>query len=177
MQGMVMTSADTTNPTKPVTILEIRAEGGSLTIVGIKADNAWRFRLVRNECAHFDLLNEEDRAGLVFYEESDWVSSWDQALELLNEWPLWHRLHPEHVHPEFRARVWQAVQSRSSRQRPSSWSAKMRRLVSYFTNRAVRRDRRWAKVRAREQLDRWARVCRGKPAFPVGPNTIHLPIR
>jgi hypothetical protein len=168
------TMAPHTSHTKPAVILEVLAEGGSLTLLGDQTDTGWCFRLVRNECALFDLLSEEDREGLVFYDESDWVDGWESALELLNAWPWWHRLHPKHVHPEFRQRIWATVQRRSVRHRLSSLSLTMRRLVSYLTSREVREDRRQAKVRARRQLDLWKRMCRGEPPFPVGPTTIEL---
>jgi hypothetical protein len=46
-------------------ILEIAAEGGSLTIVGIKAADGWRFRLVRDETTLRAFLNAKDAEGLI----------------------------------------------------------------------------------------------------------------
>jgi hypothetical protein len=158
-----MSAALHTNPTKPTVLLEILAEGGSLTIVGIKADTGWRCRLVRNECALYDLLSGEDREGLVFYEESRW-GTWEDALALIDKYQ-WHRLHPGKVHPEFRQRVWAAVQSNGTRIWPSSLRLKMRRLRQYLTRPELRKDARRAKARAREQLNEWRRVCRALPSI------------
>jgi hypothetical protein len=171
-----MDNAPHTDHTKPIVILEARAEGGSLTVVGIKADNAWRFRVVRNEAALYDLLKEEDREGLVFRDESDWVGSWPDALELLDKYH-WHELHAGQVHPEFRQKVWAAVQRRSSRRRPLSLSMTMRRLVQYVSKSETRKNARRAKACARQQLDRWRRVCHGEPPFPVDQMTISTPQR
>ena len=44
--------------------------------------------------------------------ESDFVSSWRGALQLMDRYP-WPHLTPLRVHPEFAARVWDAVERRS----------------------------------------------------------------
>ena len=91
-------------------ILEALAEGGSLTLVGIKAANGWRFRLVLDESTFADLLNEEDRQGIEFRGESAWVDTWEEALALLDEY-RWHMLYAGLVHPDFKRQVWAAVQA------------------------------------------------------------------
>jgi hypothetical protein len=78
-------------------ILEIGFEGGSFTIVGIKAADGWRFRLARR--------------GLESRHQSDWVESWEGALALLDRYP-WHMLAPMQVHRDFRGQVWAAVEDR-----------------------------------------------------------------
>jgi hypothetical protein len=139
-----------TDTTKPVTILQIYAEGGSLTLLGIRTANTWRCRLVRNESTLADLLNEEDRAGLEVHYASDWLP-WDAALELLNEYP-WHRLSPGQVHPAFRQRIWAAVQSKAGPSQRQPW---WKRFVSYFGDTA-----RQGRIRERENLNPWRRACR-----------------
>jgi hypothetical protein len=62
-------------------IFKLGAEGGTLTLMGIKAANGWRFRTVTDESILFDLLNEGDRKGLEFKHQSDWVDSLDSALK------------------------------------------------------------------------------------------------
>ena len=114
-------------------IVKVGAEGGSLTLVGIKAANGWRFRAIRNESTLYDLLSEEDREGLVFRDESDWVDSFDASLALLDKYP-WHLLIPLQVHPDFRRQVWTAVEER------------------YRTDKREGPDR----------LDRWDRLCHGE---------------
>jgi hypothetical protein len=61
-------------------ILEVGSEGGSLAIVGTRAEDGWRFRAVRDESTLRELLNAEDRAGLEFWQQSDWVESLEGAL-------------------------------------------------------------------------------------------------
>jgi hypothetical protein len=139
-------------------ILEALAEGGSLTLLGIKAGNRWRFRLVRDESTFADLLNEEDRQGM-FRSESEWVGSWKEALALLDEYK-WHRLYAGLVHPDFKRQVWAAVQSRSLRK--SAW----RRLVSNFAGHEAREEARRADARVRRQRSEWQRACRGLLPHP-----------
>jgi hypothetical protein len=117
-------------------ILKALAEGGSLTLLGIKAANGWRFRIVRDESTLADLLSEEDRASIEFRSESDWVDSWQDALALLNKY-RWHMMTARQIHPDFKQQIWVAVQDRAARE--------------------ARRDRlvRW-------QLSQWQRVCHGE---------------
>jgi hypothetical protein len=68
----------------------------------------------------------------------------------------WHIWSEQRVHPEFRQRVWTAVQE--------SAASEGDRDPIYA---------RWVP----QQLDRWERVCQGKPPYLVGPNTSHIPIR
>jgi hypothetical protein len=136
---------------KPVTILEILAEGGSLTLLGDRTSTGWRFRLVRNESTLADLLNEEDRAGLEVHYASDWLP-WDAALELLNEYP-WHRLSPGQVHPAFRQRIWTAVQSKANPAPHQPW---WKRMFANFGDTA-----RQARIRERQRLTPWRRACAG----------------
>jgi hypothetical protein len=41
-------------------------------MVGMRAADGWRFRLVRDETTLRELLNAEDRVGLEFWRQSDW---------------------------------------------------------------------------------------------------------
>jgi hypothetical protein len=133
-------------------ILEALAEGGSLTLLGIKSGNGWRFRLVRDESTFANLLNEEDRQGIEFRSESVWVDSWEEALALLDQY-RWHKLYAGLVHPHFKRKVWAAVQSRSAR--GPFW----RRLVSHFAGRRNREEARRADARERRQLSEWQHAC------------------
>jgi hypothetical protein len=54
---------------RPPVILDIGAEGGLLTIAGIRTADSWRFRLVRDETTLRALLNAEDREGLEFWHQ------------------------------------------------------------------------------------------------------------
>lgn len=86
-------------------ILQVGAEGGSVTLYGVRTENGWRF-----------LCNVVDQTPRMLDEEeirrdSQFTSSWDQALALLDRYP-WHRLFPIRVHPDFRQAVWSVVRTR-----------------------------------------------------------------
>jgi hypothetical protein len=137
-----------TDHTAAEIILKLLAEGGSLTLLGIKAADGWRFKVATDEGTMFDLLSDEDRAGMTpsdFRSESAWVGSWQEALALLDAYRLWPQLSPRKIHPEFRRAIWAAVKKRTA-PKQALW----RRLVS--------RDRR-----TQWQLDQWRRACRGLP--------------
>lgn len=108
-------------------ILEIGAEGGSLTIFGEPSPTGgWRFVAERNETALFEMLPDEDQEGLQPYDRSGCVDSLGEALKLLDRYP-WHRLFPLKVHPDFREKVLDAVIARyesendSEQRRLSDW--------------------------------------------------------
>jgi len=122
-------------------ILEALSEGGSLTLLGVKTARGWRFRVVRDESTFFDILNDEDRKGMDFRHESEWMDSWKSALGSLNKYP-WHKLHAHQVHPDFKRRIWAAAQYRFGR---------VRRLMHAVT---APEDAEW------QQLKRWHRLCR-----------------
>jgi hypothetical protein len=149
MQTVDKPAMNTANTAAPTVILKILAEGGSLTLLGLKSDDAWRFRLVRNESTLGDLLNADDRAGLELHYASDWLP-WADVLELLNEYP-WHRLSPDLVHPAFRRQIWQAVQSKV---RPVDRRPWWKRMFANFGDTA-----RQARLRERQKLNPWRRAC------------------
>jgi hypothetical protein len=86
-------------------ILQVGAEGGAITLYGIREGSGWRYSpLVIDQTP--SLLDEPE-----IRRESAVVQSWQAALRLVDEYP-WHRLAPLTVHPEFRERIWAAVQQR-----------------------------------------------------------------
>jgi len=101
--------------TKLQVILEIGAEGGSITILGRRSPaGKWKFLMETDETAIADLLSEDDRAGLGhrdFHQRSGVVDSFDEALKLIDRYP-WHRLYPLKVHREFYDRVLEVVERR-----------------------------------------------------------------
>jgi hypothetical protein len=138
-----------TNSDPATVIIEAGFEGGSMAMLGIRTANRWRFRIVTDEGTMFDLLSDEDRAGTIpsdFRSESDWVNSWEAALALLNERRHWHMMSADQVHPDFRQRIWAAVQDRFDRE-----EARRKNV-----------DPGYERI-CRHQLDRWRRVCRGDP--------------
>jgi hypothetical protein len=92
-------------------IVSIAAEGGSITLYGAKDSNsAWRFaRSVNDQAPTF--LNEEDGGGPAINHQSTWVTTWPEAIALLDRYP-WVMLGAQQVHPEFRERVWAEVTQR-----------------------------------------------------------------
>jgi hypothetical protein len=81
-------------------------EGGGVTLYGEnRGDGTWRFR--RSSADQTPLMLDEP----AIERSSGWMKSWEEALGDL-EAQGWHELPAVHVHPEFRARVWQALQER-----------------------------------------------------------------
>ncbi|MBV9634432.1 MAG: hypothetical protein JOZ40_07355 [Methylobacteriaceae bacterium] len=113
-------ATDGTKPDAEV-ILEVGAEGGSITLYGVRRDDRWRLkRSVLTQTT--DLLDVEDRASLQSYleaqRESNEVDSREDALALMDRYP-WAMLSPTRVHPEFRDNVWHAVLDRLGKERSS----------------------------------------------------------
>ncbi len=103
-------------------IIEVGAEGGSLTIFGKRnAIGDWSFFSEKNEIALADLLTEEDRGGSTAFERSDDVNSFDEALKLLESYSLFH-FNPRKVHPDFLDRVLLEVKKRGGESEFKRWS-------------------------------------------------------
>jgi hypothetical protein len=97
-----MSEEDDTNRFE--TILDVGAEGGSITLAGRRDERgAWQFRVATNKAALYDLLDEEPSAPV----KTPWVS-WDAALALLGRYP-WPRLSPIKLHAEFANAILEAV--------------------------------------------------------------------
>ena len=87
-------------------ILELGAEGGRITLYGRRNPGGWLYstKTIDQSLLLFD-------EGPEIRKESEVVDSWEAALGLINRYP-WHRLNPRVVLPEFREKIWAAVQSR-----------------------------------------------------------------
>ena len=128
-------------------IVEIGAEGGSLALYGIRTKLGWIFS---REVVDQSLLFIDE--GPTIQNNSKIVSSWPEALELLDRYP-WPQLYPIEVHPEFRMMVLDAVIERNK----AKGDAK-----SPGWKRAPTADRR------KEQIERWEELCSivgGQPTF------------
>jgi hypothetical protein len=102
----------TDNPVDvPTNIISISAEGGSIYLRGIKtSDGEWKCsRAVGDQTASF--LSDDDGAGLPMDSRTEWVSTWSEALILLDRYP-WAMPGASDVHPEFREQVWTEVTRR-----------------------------------------------------------------
>lgn len=93
---------------KSEVILKLGAEGGSITLFGIKnAEDEWEFTFETNQVVLFDLLLEEGRIGMGSpISRFPPVIAWSEALEFLNSrYEYWYKLWPITVHPEFKDRI------------------------------------------------------------------------
>ena len=116
----------------PSVIVQVAAEGGGVTLIGRRTEaGVWKFK--RTSLDHTNQLLDESEPPL--RGESEWVSSWDEAVRLLDKYP-WASLYPRTVHPEFADRI----------------------LVEATRRLLAKHDRYAAKA-----LDRWAAIC-GMPA-------------
>jgi hypothetical protein len=95
----------------PTIIIRILAEGGSLTLFGLKdSQNAWHFcRSVNDQTPTF--LAPEEGGGQAVQHSSGWVNTWPEAMALLDRYP-WATLAGREVHPEFQQQVWAEVSQR-----------------------------------------------------------------
>ncbi len=97
-------------------VLEIGAEGGSITLYGSKdANGEWWFSRHTDERTMKDLLTEEDQIGLEFESFSERAKGWEGALKILSRYP-WPCLYPLYVHPEFADSVMFEVKKASGEQ-------------------------------------------------------------
>ena len=104
------------------TILELGAEGGTLTLFGNR-DTAgqWQFWIEEDETALNYLLDEEDQVDSeTLIHTSKSVLSLPDAFALLDEY-RWPCLIPLQVHPEFRLAILREVQKKGSPEELASW--------------------------------------------------------
>ena len=87
-------------------IIELGAEGGSLTLYGLRTERGWSFSLNTSDWTR-ELIDEEP-----IQKRSGVVDSWDAALGLLDRYRYWPELYPISIHPDFKQQVWEAVQKR-----------------------------------------------------------------
>jgi hypothetical protein len=88
---------------KDEVIVEVGAEGGSIGLIGKRHGRGWTFSRLTDE---YDFDDEKP----IFHKSAE-VDSWEAALRLLDKYP-WQTLFPCKVHPEFRTRIWPAVEKR-----------------------------------------------------------------
>jgi hypothetical protein len=86
-------------------IVDLGAEGGSVTLYGFRTERGWLFSTEISDWTP-ELLGDEwiqKRSGV--------VDIWPAALNLLDKYP-WVSLYPISVHPDFRQKIWDALQER-----------------------------------------------------------------
>ena len=94
---------------KPEIIVEVGAEGGTLTLVGQRTARKWSFSMLRDESTLKEF--DEDLCGDELIGHSETVVGFAAALGLLDQYP-WAQLYPLRVHPEFRTLVFYEVAKR-----------------------------------------------------------------
>jgi hypothetical protein len=83
-----------------------------------------RFTVSRNENALFDLLDEEDREGIIFEDEEPAVDTFIEALRLIERYP-WHRMTPLTVHADYLDTVMEEVERLGGSEHASRWRARL----------------------------------------------------
>ena len=106
--------------------MQLGVEGGDLTLYGYRTASGWQFSLTVYDCTPL-LVDEGDPA---IGDMSSRVTSWADAMALLDAYPHWAEFYPLAVHPDFRRQVLEEVESR------------------------LHHDER-----RQQYLDRWRRVC------------------
>jgi hypothetical protein len=86
-------------------IVELGAEGGSITLSGFRTERGWSFWREVTDWSP-ELIDEER-----IQHESAVVGSWEAALKILDGYDWW-RLSPIRIHPAFKQKIWVAVQKR-----------------------------------------------------------------
>jgi hypothetical protein len=103
-------------------IVDIGAEGGSLTVFGQKnAAGEWKFGEKRDETTLYD--SEEDPDGTDFkhfYETTGCILTFGEAIARLDRY-RWFRLYPLEVHPEFLDAVLLEVRMRGGEVEEARW--------------------------------------------------------
>lgn len=119
-------------------IVQVGAEGGDVTLYGVRTDDGWLFSLNVYDCSL--LLLDEDEGGAATQYRSSPVTSWSDALALLDRNP-WATLHPLAVHPEFRKKVWNEVQRRLGRNEDDHRALTKWREICEVDTETAHRDR------------------------------------
>lgn len=92
-------------------LLEILAEGGSISVLGNKSSGGnWTFALVRDETTLAQLIDDTLPEDTYLETSAD---SWDSLLDMIDRYP-WVKLYPKTVHTEFRKKLLAAVIARTS---------------------------------------------------------------
>lgn len=112
-------------------ILEVGAEGGSITLFGSRDRNdKWLFSLHA-----FDCSDEEKEAQPEANKDSNssstskpsLTSSWSEALSLLNYYASWHYLYPLILHHEFESYILDEVRKRGGIEELERWRRILKR--------------------------------------------------
>jgi hypothetical protein len=100
-------------------IIELGAEGGSLTLMGnLAVDEADSFWLNAYDCS-FNTLPDENVPPSTTV--SSRVSTWDDAMALLDAYPYWTKFYPLAIHPDFKEKLFVELCLREEPERVEEW--------------------------------------------------------
>ena len=109
-----------------MTILEVGAEGGSITLNGEQnASGDWAFWLVTDESMLYEEFKEE-LGEAAAPRKTNRVSSFSSAMELLDVYP-WISLYPLEIHPAFRSAILLEVRKRGTAEDEAEWTERLQR--------------------------------------------------
>jgi hypothetical protein len=114
-------------------IVEVGAEGGSLTIEGKNyGDTGWQYRMVRNEAALADFCVDDQGLYHIdgLFEQTDYCDSFGEAFKLFDRYPNWVDLYVVEVHPDFVEEVLAEVRSRGGTSAEARWREALERQRS-----------------------------------------------
>jgi len=88
-------------------IIEIGAEGGSITVLSRLSATGTKEYSVQLRDQSLTLLSEDEGGGEI-RRDSLWTENWNEVVKTLGRWP-WPMLYPLYVDPEYRERILAAV--------------------------------------------------------------------
>lgn len=115
------------NSSKPESVLEVGAEGGTLAIVRQRDElGTWEYWCLRDETTMLDLLPEGQigNSNGVF-EQSPHVNKFEDALLRLNKYP-WFSFVPLQVNAEFADLVLREVEKRGGKEIAVKWTERLK---------------------------------------------------
>jgi hypothetical protein len=102
-------------------ILEIGAEGGSITLSRSRSSNeVWLFSLRAFDCSDDEPQQEADQDSSRVSKLSA-AYSWPEAVGLLNRYASWYRLYPLALHPEFEHYILDEVKKHGGKAEVDRW--------------------------------------------------------
>jgi hypothetical protein len=112
----------------PETVLEVGAEGGSLSILRQWNEHGtWEYRCLRDEMTISELLPEGESVNRDdLFEKSDHEDKFEDALLRLDQYP-WFRLIPLKVHEDFADLMLREVEKRGGKEAAVEWIERLKR--------------------------------------------------
>jgi hypothetical protein len=125
IRGKKATRSGDGRPSARETILEVGAEGGSLSIVRTRAsDGTWRFDVLRDETTLSDMLDENEQTSVALTDASGAFDSLAAALQAMDRFP-WHLLMPLKCHKEYQGAIITEVLRRGGTGAAARWQSEL----------------------------------------------------